>query len=42
MITANILRRTFFIRAAQYGTAFIVEVEGEEFLVRPSTRWALL
>jgi len=33
MILTNVLYRTFFIRAAQYGTAFTIEVEGAEYLV---------
>ena len=33
MILTNILYRTFFIKAAQYGTAFTVNVEGVEYLV---------
>lgn len=33
MILTNILYRTFFIKAAQYGTAFTVDVEGVEYLV---------
>lgn len=33
MILTNILYRTFFIKAANYGTAFTIDVEGEEFLV---------
>lgn len=33
MIQTNILYRTFFIRAAQYGTAFTLEVNDEEFLI---------
>lgn len=33
MILTNILYRTFFIKAEQYGTAFTIEVEGAEYLV---------
>jgi hypothetical protein len=33
MILTNILYRTFFIKAAQYGTAFTIEVGGVEYLV---------
>ena len=33
MIQTNILYRTFFIRAAQYGTAFTLDVNGEEYLI---------
>ena len=33
MILSNILYRTFFIKAEQYGTAFTIEVEGAEYLV---------
>lgn len=33
MILTNILYRTFFIKAAQYGTAFTLDVEGVEYLV---------
>ncbi|MBV6777895.1 MULTISPECIES: S1 family peptidase [Xanthomonas] len=33
MVTSNILLRTFFIKAEAYGTAFTLEVDGEEFLV---------
>jgi hypothetical protein len=33
MILTNILYRTYFIKAAQYGTAFAIEVEGAEYLV---------
>lgn len=33
MILSNILYRTFFIKAAQYGTAFTIEVNGSEYLV---------
>ncbi|UXV17252.1 serine protease [Pseudomonas fluorescens] len=33
MILTNILYRTFFIKAAQYGTAFTIEVEDAEYLV---------
>jgi hypothetical protein len=32
-IQANILYRVFFIKAAQYGTAFTIDVEGAEYLV---------
>lgn len=32
-IQANILYRVFFIKAADYGTAFIINVEGAEYLV---------
>lgn len=33
MILTNILYRTFFIKAAQYGTAFTIDVDGNEYLV---------
>lgn len=33
MIPTNILYRTFFIQAAQYGTAFTLEVNDEEYLI---------
>lgn len=33
MILTNILYRTFFIKAEQYGTAFTIEVDGAEYLV---------
>lgn len=32
-IQANILYRVFFIKAAQYGTAFTIDVKGSEYLV---------
>jgi Trypsin-like peptidase domain len=32
MLPSNILFRTFFIRSAMYGTAFTIDVEGEEYL----------
>ncbi|WP_421567334.1 S1 family peptidase [Stenotrophomonas sp. PD6] len=32
-IQTNTLARVFFIKAAQYGTAFTIDVEGAEFLV---------
>ena len=33
MILSNILYRTFFIKAMQYGSAFTVDVDGEEYIV---------
>ena len=33
MVVSNILLRTFFIKAEAYGTAFTLEIDGEEFLV---------
>ena len=33
MVLTNILYRTFFIRAAQYGTAFTLEVDGTQYLI---------
>jgi Trypsin-like peptidase domain len=33
MLPTNIFYRTFFIRAAQYGTAFTLEIDGAEFLI---------
>lgn len=33
MLPTNILCRTFFIRASQYGTAFAIEVNGTQYLV---------
>ncbi|WP_156339498.1 hypothetical protein [Pseudomonas nunensis] len=33
MILTNILYRTFFIKAEQYGTTFTIEVDGSEYLV---------
>ncbi|MCI4569495.1 serine protease [Lysobacter sp. CFH 32150] len=33
MVPSNILYRTFFIKAEEYGTAFTVDVEGQEYLV---------
>jgi hypothetical protein len=33
LILTNILYRTFFIKALEYGTAFTVDVAGKEFLV---------
>lgn len=33
MVPSNILFRTFFVKAEQYGTAFTLEIGGEEFLV---------
>lgn len=33
MVPTNVLYRTFFIRAAQYGTAFVLEVDGEQYLI---------
>ena len=32
-ITSNILQRVFFIKAEQYGTAFVIDVDGAEYLV---------
>lgn len=32
-IQANIIYRVFFIKAADYGTAFVIDVEGDEYLV---------
>lgn len=33
MLTTNIFYRTFFLRAGQYGTAFTLDVDGDEFLI---------
>lgn len=33
MITANVLRRVFFFKAADYGTAFSIHVDGREYLI---------
>lgn len=33
MVPTNILYRTYFIRAAAYGTAFAIDVGGEQYLV---------
>lgn len=33
MITANVYNRVFFIRGAQYGTAFVVDVDARQYLV---------
>ena len=33
MITANVYNRVFFIRADQYGTAFVIDHEGKQYLV---------
>jgi len=33
MITANILNRTLFIRAEAYGSAFVIDVDGNEYIV---------
>ncbi len=33
MLPTNIFYRTFFVRAAQYGTAFTLEINGKEYLV---------
>src|SRR5450432_1317469 len=33
MLPTNILYRTFFVKAAQYGTAFTLDVDGKEFLI---------
>lgn len=33
MVPSNILFRTFFIKAEEYGTGFTLDVDGEEFLV---------
>jgi hypothetical protein len=33
MLPTNIFFRTFFVHAAQYGTAFTLDVGGDEFLV---------
>jgi hypothetical protein len=33
MLPTNILYRTFFIRAGQYGTAFTLDIDGQEFLI---------
>lgn len=33
MVLSNILLRTFFIKAEQYGSAFTVDVDGQEYLV---------
>ncbi|MEA0709186.1 hypothetical protein, partial [Xanthomonas campestris] len=37
MVVSNILLRTFFIKAEAYGTAFTLEIDGEEFLVLRAT-----
>lgn len=36
MLPTNILYRTFFIRAAEYGTAFTLEVGGSQYLITAS------
>lgn len=33
MVTSNILNRTLFIRAADYGSAFVITVDGIEYVV---------
>lgn len=33
MVTTNILNRTLFIRAADYGSAFVIDIDGNEFIV---------
>ena len=33
MLPTNIFYRTFFVRAAQYGTAFTLDIDGAEFLI---------
>lgn len=33
MITANVYNRVFFIRAADYGTAFVIDHNGKQYLV---------
>ncbi|ALT76009.1 S1 family peptidase [Paucibacter sp. KCTC 42545] len=33
MLPTNIFYRTFFIKAAQYGTAFTLDVDGNEYLI---------
>lgn len=33
MLISNIFYRTFFIRAGQYGTAFTLDIDGNEFLI---------
>jgi hypothetical protein len=33
MLPTNILYRTFFIRAGQYGTAFTLDIDGQELLI---------
>lgn len=33
MVVSNILLRTFFIKADQYGSAFTLDVDGQEYLV---------
>ena len=33
MLPTNIFYRTFFIKAAQYGTAFTLDLDGSEFLI---------
>ena len=33
MILTNILYRTFFIRSAEYGTAFTLDVDGSQYLI---------
>src|SRR5581483_12009410 len=33
MLPTNVFYRTFFVRAAQYGTAFTLEIDGTEFLI---------
>jgi len=33
MLPTNIFYRTFFVRAGQYGTAFTLDVDGQEFLI---------
>lgn len=33
MVTANVLNRTLFIRAAAYGSAFVIDVDNREYVV---------
>ncbi len=33
MVTSNVYLRTFFIKALEYGTAFTIEVAGQEYLI---------
>lgn len=33
MITANVFNRVFFVRAAQYGTAFTIDKDGRQYVV---------
>lgn len=33
MVTANVLNRTLFIRGAAYGSAFVIDVGGREYIV---------